>query len=61
MGVKIFVSHARDEYGKSHIPQVHLYSFSILYTLGDNFELRRQRSVHKRLKNVQALGVIIVL
>ena len=36
-------SHARDEYGKTHIPQVHVYSISILYTLVDNYELRRQR------------------
>ena len=47
--IKYFVSNARDEYGRSYIPQVHVYSISRLYTLSVTI-----------IKKVQASGVVVV-
>ena len=53
MGVQYFVFHVRDEHGTSHIPQVQVYSISILYTLGDNYELRRCAQTFPKTSRLQ--------
>ena len=47
--IKYFVSNARDEYGRSYIPQVHVYSISRQYTLSVTI-----------IQKVQASGVVIL-